>query len=198
MSRYCLLKYVSTLLFFLLVWIRFRQLLWLAFIIGAWPPLPGWRLLRDAWLELWATGPLNLRVLHFGALARVRGSCFTQPSPFSAPVRLSIDSHLLDTTEELSSALWKGKKQKRKKSETVFFQALNSMALAFLSSHDTTLLASSLFLAFSLNLFFRVFFLLQSSFSYGLIFSQLTSSHRLLPFLLNITEVDIEPTKKSK
>jgi len=44
------------------------------------PLLPGWRLLRDAWLELWATGPLDLWVLHFCALDRVREGA-ALPSP---------------------------------------------------------------------------------------------------------------------
>lgn len=124
------------------------------------PPLPSWRLLRDAWLELWATGPLDLWVLHFCALDTERGSSFTQPCPFLAPVSLTLHSHLLDTSEELSSALWKGKKPKGKKSETPLFHALNSMALASLRSHDTALPPSSLFLGVSLNLFFMFFFLL--------------------------------------
>lgn len=144
------------------------------------PPLPGWRLLRDAWLELWATGPLDLWVLHFCASDRERGSCFNQPCPFSAPVRLTIHSHLLDTSEELSSTLWKGKKQKWKKSETVLFQALNSMALASLSSHDTTLPPSSLFLGVSLNLF--LFFFL---FSFYLL-SLTASSFPWLPSCPNV------------
>lgn len=41
-------------------------------------------LLGEVWLELWATGPLDLWGLCFCALARERASCFAQPCPTSS------------------------------------------------------------------------------------------------------------------
>lgn len=107
----------------------------------------------------WAFGPPSLPLLCVGQRKR---ELLYPALPILGP---SLPHHPLPPARYLRRAFkcsLKGKKkQKGKKSETVLFQALNSMALASLSSHDTTLLLSSLFLGVSLNLFFYFFFISQ-------------------------------------
>ena len=119
------------------------------------------RLLRDAWLELWATGPLG----HWTSESST--SAHWMEKEWAAFAALSIlgpssPHHTLPLAQYLRRAFkcsLKGgeKKQKGKKSETVLFLALNSMALASLTSHDTTLWLSSQFLGVSLHFFFISF-----------------------------------------
>lgn len=63
MSRYYLLKYVSMLLSFFQAWILFRQLLWLAFILGAQPHASNFYFCpAEGSSEMlgWSSGPLGL------------------------------------------------------------------------------------------------------------------------------------------
>lgn len=103
----------------------------------------------------WAFGPLSPPLLCIGG----RGSYFYPALPILGP---SLPHQTLPTCtlpqKSFQVLFEREKRQKGKKSETVLFQTLNSMALASLSSHDSTLRPSSLVLGFSLNLFFCVFF----------------------------------------
>ena len=161
MPRHYLLNCV-TLLFFQ-AWILFRQLLWLAFILGARPHASNFHLCPAegssetlGWssgpLGLWTSGPLSPPLLCFGL--KKEGTAFSSPA-HPRPQSASPYTRTCSIPQKSFQVLFE-KKQRGKKSETVLFQALNSMALASLCSHDTTLPPSALFLGVSI--YFSVFF----------------------------------------
>lgn len=142
----------------------FRQLLWLAFTLDTQPHASNFHFCpAEGSSETlgWSSGPLGLWTSESStSVRRIEKEGAALPSPaHSWPQSASPYTPTCSIPQKSFQVLfWKGKKQKGKKSETVLFQALNSMALASLSSHGTTLPPSSLFLGVSLNLFFCVFF----------------------------------------
>lgn len=142
----------------------FRQLLWLAFTLDTQPHASNFHFCpAEGSSETlgWSSGPMGLWTSESStSVRRIEKEGAALPSPaHSWPQSASPYTPTCSIPQKSFQVLfWKGKKQKGKKSETVLFQALNSMALASLSSHGTTLPPSSLFLGVSLNLFFCVFF----------------------------------------
>lgn len=154
------LRKLSMFLSFFQAWILFRQLLRLAFILGAEPHASNFHLCpAEGSSETlgWSSGPLGLWTSEsFTWVHWIEKQGAALPSPaHSWPQSASPYTPTCSIPQKSFQVLFeRGKKQKGKKSETVLFQALNSMALASLSSQDTTLPPSSLFLGVSLNLFF--------------------------------------------
>lgn len=101
------LEICTKLLSFFQVWILFRQSLYLAFILGAQPHTSNFHLCpAEGSSETlgWSSGPLGLWTSESSTSVhwiQKKGAALHSP----AHSRLTIHSHLLDTSEELSSAL---------------------------------------------------------------------------------------------
>lgn len=131
------------------MWVVFMQLLCFAFILVAQPRASNLHLcLAEGSSETlgWSSGPLCLWTSESYtsvSWAEKEGAALLSPAHFQPQSALTY-TPTCSIPQKSFQVLFErgGKKQKGKKSETVLFQALNSMALASFSSHDTTLLPS--------------------------------------------------------